>query len=321
MARRTRFVQVVVSLLSALALSCGGEGKQTSATGSTSGAGTGSSTGSTTGGASTGSGGGASGGASTGTSGGSSSGSASGTTCSFAECSTSGMGSTVECDVWNDDCPEGQKCMPWANDGSTSWNATKCTPIDPSPRKPGEACTVVGSATSGVDDCEEGSMCWYVDGETLEGICVGFCDGSFESSTCAEPNTQCVISQSGVVNLCLPSCNPLVQDCPKETECQPHSLGGFLCYVDASLDGGAFGDPCEYLNACDPGLACLNPEYVPGCQAGGCCSPYCELDAEHTTIPAPTPKCPDPAMACLAWFEVGEAPPGQRKVGVCGVAP
>ena len=53
--------------------------------------------------------------------------------------------------------------------------------------------------------------------------------------------------------------------------------------------------------------------------AGGCCSPLCELDTDYETIPAPAPNCPDPAMACLNWFEAGMAPPGQEKVGVCGI--
>ena len=36
-------------------------------------------------------------------------------------------GSTIECDIWADDCPRGTKCMPWAADGGSTWNATKCS--------------------------------------------------------------------------------------------------------------------------------------------------------------------------------------------------
>src|SRR5689334_12336786 len=28
----------------------------------------------------------------------------------------------ITCDEWAQDCPEGEKCMPWANDGSMAWN-------------------------------------------------------------------------------------------------------------------------------------------------------------------------------------------------------
>ncbi len=60
-----------------------------------------------------------------------------------------------ECDVWTQDCPEGQKCMPWANDGNTTWNATKCSPVDPNPGQPGDSCISEDFGYSGVDDCDE----------------------------------------------------------------------------------------------------------------------------------------------------------------------
>src|SRR5690349_13167900 len=47
-----------------------------------------------------------------------------------------------ECDIWEEDCPEGYKCMPWANDGGNAWNATRCSPIAPDAHAPGESCTV-----------------------------------------------------------------------------------------------------------------------------------------------------------------------------------
>ena len=317
MPRRDPLFRAITPLLVTLALAaCGDDGKQTSMTGTmstTTGAGT-TSTGSTTAVETTGTGTGTTTAVTDGTTG-TSSGS---TTCSFVDCNTTGM-TDVQCDIWNDDCPDGSKCMPWANDGGNSWNATKCTPIDPSPGKPGDPCKVEGSGVSGIDNCEKGSMCWDVNPETQEGYCVGFCDGSPESYTCAEPNTTCTILNNGTLILCLPGCDPLLQDCPNMNVCVPNPNGGFTCILDASGDMGKFQDPCEFVNVCDPGLVCLNPEYVPECQAGGCCSPYCELDADYTTIPAPTPKCPDPAMACLAWYEMDGAPPGQEKIGVCGI--
>jgi hypothetical protein len=39
-----------------------------------------------------------------------------------------GGGPSIECDQWAQDCPPGEKCMPWANDGGSSWNATRCFP-------------------------------------------------------------------------------------------------------------------------------------------------------------------------------------------------
>ena len=39
-----------------------------------------------------------------------------------------------ECDLWGQDCPDGEKCMPWASNGGT-WNATRCSPVVDSPDK------------------------------------------------------------------------------------------------------------------------------------------------------------------------------------------
>ena len=237
------------------------------------------------------------------------------TGCNYDDYPTQGG---IECDVQNNCCPAGEKCMPYADGGGSSWNATKCMPIAPSPGKPGDPCTVEGSAVSGIDSCEAGAMCWNVLGETMMGYCVGFCDGDHDNPTCAEPNTECAVTGNGVLRLCLPYCDPLIQDCPIGELCTYND--GFACALDASGDMGVFGDPCESHNACDPGLVCLDPEYVPGCQAG-CCSPFCELDTVYTPIPAPAPNCPDPQMACLSWFDEGTAPPGQEKVGVCAIPP
>src|SRR5690606_34162493 len=121
------------------------------------------------------------------------------------------------CDVWAQDCPEGEKCSAWANDGGESWNATICVPVGED--KPGEPCTAEGSPLSGHDSCELGAMCWDVDPETLEGTCVGLCDGSEDAPTCAEPMTTCAITNGGVLNLCLPTCDPFLQDCGQTESC------------------------------------------------------------------------------------------------------
>ena len=214
-----------------------------------------------------------------------------------------------QCDVWSQDCPDGEKCAPWANDGGSSWNATKCVPVDPNPKQPGDACVAPQGGVSGVDDCDEGAMCWDVDAETNEGVCVAFCEGSADDPMCA-PGSTCAIVNDGVLILCLPSCDPLLQDCPGDDLCLP--LGDvFGCVLDASGEMGAYGDPCEYANACDPGLVCLNPEYVPDCMAGGCCSPLCEVTAPN--------MCPGDGQECIAWYEEGMAPPGYEDVGVCGI--
>lgn len=213
-----------------------------------------------------------------------------------------------DCSYWDQDCPPGQKCMPYSTDGETV-NATRCSPIAPDPAAPGEACVVQDNPLSGLDTCDGTSMCWFVDPQTLEGTCFGFCMGSELDPTCAQPMHWCPISSDTVVPLCIPQCHPLEDDCPPGEGCYAvHE--SFACAPDASGRAGAYGDPCEFLNACDPGLQCVNPAAVPGCAAFGCCSPFCD-------ITDPDASCPGEGQVCLPWVE--EPAPRYHMVGICVV--
>ncbi len=221
----------------------------------------------------------------------------------------------IECSIWDQDCGDGEKCAPWANDGGSSWNATKCVPVDAAPAQPGDPCTVEGSGVSGIDTCDVSSMCWDVDPETNEGTCVPFCTGDENAPICNNPNSSCSIANEGVLILCLPSCDPLLQDCAEGQACYPID-NAFVCAPDASgEDQGADNDPCEYINACDPGNICVNPDIVDGCPAGsgGCCQNVCDLSAD------PADQGCAGAETCEAWFEEGNVPPGYEDVGVCAL--
>ena len=221
-----------------------------------------------------------------------------------------GGGVSIECSVWDQDCMEGQKCAPWANDGGNAWNATKCVPVNPTPDQPGDSCTVEGSGVSGLDSCDVSSMCWDVDGETNMGTCVAFCTGSETTPLCDNPMTSCSIANEGVLILCLPNCDALLQDCPEGQACYPID-DAFVCAPDASGEMGADDDPCEFINACDAGLGCFNAAVQNGCNgASGCCTPFCDLDGA------------DPCMApemCTPLFDMGNAPPGLENIGFCGI--
>jgi len=220
----------------------------------------------------------------------------------------------IQCDIWEEDCPDGMKCMPWANDGGSSWNSTKCVEIAPDPKQVGEPCTVEESGVSGIDDCDIHSMCWYVDPDTLMGECVAFCVGDEANPSCEDPNSYCALSGEGVLILCLPTCHPLEEPCPPDEVCVPGWGSELFCVFDASGDAGAAGDPCEFVNACNPGLFCASVDYVPDCEGNiGCCTPFCDLLAAD--------PCPGavPEVECIPWFEEGQAPPGYETLGVCGV--
>jgi len=215
----------------------------------------------------------------------------------------------IECSTIEQDCPRGEKCNAWANDGGSAWLAAKCFPIAPDPDGVDEPCTVEGNGVSGIDSCDLGSICWDVDGRTLEGTCVPYCTGSSSVPVCDDPGRHCQIAARGVLALCMPTCNPLdPQTCPEGAGCYPLD-DRFVCAPDASGPSGGLFEGCEFINACDPGLACINPRLSPMCpaSAGGCCLPFCDLSA---------PACPE-GTQCLPFFEEGAVHPGNESIGVC----
>ncbi len=218
-----------------------------------------------------------------------------------------------DCDVFKQDCPAGQKCMPYADDGGSTWNALKCSKIDPTPDKVGATCSVVDSGTSGEDSCAAGSMCFNVPpGEVDGGACVAFCKGTPDNPTCADPKTTCIVSNEEVLALCLPTCDPLASACKAGQVCVPNPQGSnFVCFIDASA-GANQGDPCQYSNGCSPGFICINGPYVQNCNSQACCTAYCDTDLANTCVGKPT-------VECIPYYEDGTAPPGYEDVGICGI--
>ncbi|MBC8072355.1 MAG: hypothetical protein IAG13_28795 [Deltaproteobacteria bacterium] len=219
------------------------------------------------------------------------------------------------CDLWAQDCPPGYKCSPFSNDGGSAWNDSHCVPIDAEPAGVGEPCTVTGSALTGVDDCVFGAFCWDVD-RTGQGECYELCRGSESDPVCTDPTAECNVSADGVLIICLPTCDPVGQDCDEGYACYP-ALETFHCLPDPSPADGGYADPCEFVNVCDPGLFCAAPERVPGCVgASGCCSEFCDLE-----LGDPDASCAGAAQGqvCVPWFEEGMAPPALAHVGACSL--
>ena len=214
-----------------------------------------------------------------------------------------------ECDIWNQNCPSGHKCAPWADNGGDAWNATKCFPLI-GDGAPGDPCTAPDGPTAGPDDCALGVFCWDID-DTNHGTCTAMCTGPIESPNCPA-DSACSLTADGVLNLCLPTCDPLQQGCPDDQLCIMINSGDFVCILDASGVAGQVNDPCEFINACDPGLACLNaPDATSACDqnATGCCQPFCKF---------PDAPCPNPDQQCTQWFDQ-PIPPGSEDIGVCAI--
>lgn len=206
----------------------------------------------------------------------------------------------VECNPFAQDCKDGFKCVPWANDGSTSWNADKCEMIREGDTKvAGDACFADAGGVGGIDDCAKGFFCWNVDA-MMNGFCVQLCTGSADAPDCEDTDTTCAVYNMGTLPLCLSRCDPSLQDCPDGEGCIKNpSDDGFLCVPDASGEEGQQHDPCEFANACDPGQVCSPTTASSDCDpnAIGCCQPICSLNENNCTDPQ---KCtmfeetPDP---------------------------
>lgn len=215
----------------------------------------------------------------------------------------------LQCDPFAQDCPEGQKCAAWADNGGNSWNATKCVPVQPDPDAPGDPCTTTAPfGVSGEDSCAKGSMCWEVDPSDGHGTCIALCTGSAEAAACADACDYCVIANQGVLNLCLPQCDPLADDCSSDRQCLPSGDdGGFFCIPHGERVNGLFGY-CEFFNACDSGLFCGDPSDAVECdpQIAGCCLPFCDPNG---------PACPGAGQECLPWPSPAQCHP----VHFCGL--
>jgi hypothetical protein len=216
-----------------------------------------------------------------------------------------------DCDPYAQDCPAGEKCTPWANDGGNSWNSTHCWAVAEAPAQLGDACVVEGSGVSGVDDCDVGLMCWAVDPETNMGTCIELCGCGPDAPTCSGGGTVCTISNAGVLPICLPTCDPLDPSVCADGQGCYRSGDTFMCAPDASGTDGSLGDPCAYINTCDPGLFCASADFVPGCfSTSGCCTEFCDLDEAN--------DCTIPGTECVPAFVPGTEPePCHTDTGVC----
>lgn len=211
-----------------------------------------------------------------------------------------------ECDVFAQDCPEGQKCVPYdydeADPGIKTHKCVDVTGVD----APGDNCTYDEGYN---DSCIAGSICWLRDGQG-EGFCVPLCGGSLEAPTC-ENTAYCSPSADEFISLCLHECNPLLQDCPDPGDACYAATGRFVCAVDTSGMEGKANDQCSYTNECDEGLLCADNNFVGmGCeQLGGCCTPFCEY---------PGGACPNPDQECFQLLDPMTLPQNDPLLGVGG---
>ena len=120
-----------------------------------------------------------------------------GTVCEFQQESVCGEPSAFEgegaCDPFGQDCPAGEKCLPYAAAPAESWNSTRCSPVANNPRQLGQPCVTFGGAKDGQDNCDVGLMCWDVDAESKLGTCIELCGCGPAQPTCQGSDTACSV--------------------------------------------------------------------------------------------------------------------------------
>lgn len=229
---------------------------------------------------------------------------------------TGGMGG--ECNLFQQDCPAGQKCSAYSEDGGIFPNGTRCVPVSPNAVGPGDDCVVEGKFGDGIDNCEKGSLCLDVENDGMA-TCVAYCTGDMDNPKCPVQESQrCSFLFEPTVPLCFTACDPLIQNCSSGEACVPNeaALGApfFVCMPRVFPNvPGKYGDPCIALSGCDPGNLCIFGENLPNCKQTYCCSVWCDLTAMN-----PCDQF-DPTLTCVPWFMQGQETPGFENVGICGI--
>ena len=210
---------------------------------------------------------------------------------------------SVECDPWQQDCPEGEKCVPYGSTGG-NWDANKCVAIL-GDGQPGEACSY-GGTVEATDDCGAESYCWDVidvDGQDI-GTCAAFCQGTPDAPVCPE-QTSCLIANGDSITLCIPICDPVMQDCDPGLACYFY-IDAFNCVW--TTQDIPLGEPCSFINDCIGGTGCMPADVVPNCNGAACCASFCSLSQ---------PDCPQMGTECAPFFEEMMAPDEYIDVGIC----
>jgi hypothetical protein len=126
---------------------------------------------------------------------------------------------SCQCDPFLQDCPEEEKCVAYASPRADGiFDCVKCVEIL-GDGEPGEPC-VYGGTLEATDDCGPASYCFNVmdvDGQSI-GECMPFCEGTPDDPICPM-GTDCLIANHGDINLCVATCDPLMQDCAPGLGC------------------------------------------------------------------------------------------------------
>lgn len=113
-------------------------------------------------------------------------------------------GFTFTCNLFAQDCAEGEKCTSWDSDADGKYDNTRCGPVTEPAVAVGDPCTSEVSHLSGIDDCEAGAMCLSDDPMETAGTCRAACEGNPYAASCADAGTTCFLD-TWFFGWCVPS--------------------------------------------------------------------------------------------------------------------
>jgi hypothetical protein len=191
------------------------------------------------------------------------------------------------CDPILQNCGAGQKCALIITNVSAQTGFPGCAVNgDKGLAQDCSNATVVDTA----DDCIAGSHCVF---GTCHAICL------LAGSPCTDGACVGVNNLEMQFDICLPSCDPLMQDCTPGEGCYLQSMGSGVCAPPVSGSGVPPGGSCVAPNDCAPGAGCFNDP--------GVCLSYCDY--------ATYPGLQDPGRC--AGGEVCGPITGETTVGAC----
>jgi hypothetical protein len=146
-------------------------------------------------------------------------------------------------------CTAGEKCTAVVSEQDGSLRRTTC--VANGNRLEGQQCT--SDPDNGFDNCVAGLFC-------VQGTCQPVCEVGADVPGCFCSQFAGVFDDREGVGVCQPTCNVLAQDCPSGENCylKPTAAQSFCAAPAAEV--GRQGDPCNFVNSCDTGHACVLPD-------------------------------------------------------------
>ncbi len=137
-------------------------------------------------------------------------------------------GALPDCDIYEQDCPAGEKCTAWASQGGELPDAVRCVSVSEPAGQPGDWCVVL-EPLSGEDDCAVGSFCQRGLGDENYGVCVSYCAGGPKLGLCENPDQACGLFFGGVAPICVSTCKEGISTCPVGQTCEELASGVTAC--------------------------------------------------------------------------------------------